>query len=208
MHHRSNGIWVLLLVLALLVPGGCAKGPDQQSADTLMQQGLDAHYARHDLPAAVEAFRKVLQLNPQHYGATYQLAYALDQLQQQSEATPYWQKMLAMAEASGDTATADTARARLGQVGQGKSAQDADMNAGLDALYTKHDAPAAVAAFRKVLEAKPGHYGASFQLAMAFEQAGKKDEARAQWELVLKLADAAGDKPIADTARARLTATP
>ena len=47
------------------------------------------------------------------YGATFQLATALDAAGKRAEARPLWEKMLEMAEASKDMDTADKARARL-----------------------------------------------------------------------------------------------
>ena len=78
-----------------------------------MQAGLDALYKRHDSAEAVVQFRKVLESNPTHYGATFQLATALDAAGKRAEARPLWEKMLEMAEASKDIDTADKARARL-----------------------------------------------------------------------------------------------
>jgi tetratricopeptide repeat protein len=43
-----------------------------------MRAGLDALYQRNDPAAAVARFREVLARNPTHYGATLQLAKALD----------------------------------------------------------------------------------------------------------------------------------
>ncbi len=208
MRYRRSGMSLVVVTLVLCALLGCAKGPGTESQDAAMKAGLDALYTRRDPQAAAEEFRKVLALNPEHYGANYQLAFALDQMQKPAEAAPYWQKTLASAEAYGDRTTADTARSRLGQVAEATSPQNAAMQAGLDALYTKHDPQAAVAAFGKVLELNPNHYGATFQLAKALEQAGNEEAARAQWQKMLSLAEAAGDQPVADTARAHLGKTP
>src|SRR5262245_2979518 len=47
-------------------------------AEDPMKAGLDALYQRNDPAAAATQFRKVLAANPSHYGATLQLAKALD----------------------------------------------------------------------------------------------------------------------------------
>lgn len=86
---------------------------DVSSDEALMQQGLDALYARHDPAAAADEFRLVLVRNPTHYGATFQLASALDAAGQHAEARPLWEKMVAMAVAANDAETAAEARARL-----------------------------------------------------------------------------------------------
>ena len=78
-----------------------------------MQAGLDLLYTRRDPAAAAVEFRKVLALNPAHYGATYQLAVALDQAGKPAEARPLWEQALRMSEGYNDKETADTARARL-----------------------------------------------------------------------------------------------
>ena len=55
----------------------------------------------------------MLGQNPTHYGATFQLASALDAAGKRRQARPVWEKVLAMAEGYHDAATAATARARL-----------------------------------------------------------------------------------------------
>src|SRR5439155_20265685 len=97
---------------------------------TAMQAGLDALYARHDPGVAVAAFRKVLEHSPNHYGATFQLAAALEAAGRPDEARPLWEKMLAMAESTDDRATAATARAHLHADRGGSEA--ATMQGGID----------------------------------------------------------------------------
>jgi tetratricopeptide (TPR) repeat protein len=83
--------------------------------EVTMKAGVDALYTRHDPEDAAAQFRKLLGWNPNHYGATFQLARALDQGSKRGEARPWWEKALKMAEASHDTATAAAARARLAE---------------------------------------------------------------------------------------------
>lgn len=78
-----------------------------------MKAGLDALYGRNDAAAAIVEFRRVLELNPTHYGATFQLARALDLAGKPAEARPLWEKALKLAETFKDAATAKTARERL-----------------------------------------------------------------------------------------------
>jgi tetratricopeptide (TPR) repeat protein len=82
----------------------------------LMQAGLDALYQRHDPEEAAGRFRAVLARNSTHYGATLQLAKALDQSGKKNEALVLWKKVLEMAEAAHDVDTARTARARVADV--------------------------------------------------------------------------------------------
>jgi cytochrome c-type biogenesis protein CcmH/NrfG len=175
-----------------------------------MKLGLDLLHVRNDPAGAAVQFRQVLALNPTHYGATYQLAVALDRSGKPDEARQYWQRMLPMAEAVRDEKTAATARQRLGIAAPtGEEAiQAALMKNGVDALYQKNDPNAAAAEFRKVLARNPTHYGATYQLATALDRAGKPAEARPLWEKVATMAEAYKDQKTLATARARLARKP
>src|SRR5204863_203590 len=118
-----------------------------------------AHGAARVAPGGATAAARFL--NPTHYGATFQLAAALDAAGRPSEARPVWEKMLAMAESHSDLQTAATVRAHL--AGDGVASDAATMQAGLDALYRRHDPAEAIVQFRKILERNPTHYGATFQ---------------------------------------------
>lgn len=85
---------------------------------TLMQAGLDDLYKQANPTEAATRFRQVLALNLDHYGATLQLAKALDRAGKPDEALPLWRKMLAMAEAAGDAETINTVRTRLADARQ------------------------------------------------------------------------------------------
>jgi Tfp pilus assembly protein PilF len=87
--------------------------PDTASQEATMALGLDLLYSQNNPAAAADEFRKVLRRNPTHYGATYQLATALDKAGQRAAAKPYWEKALGMAISYKDSTTASTARARL-----------------------------------------------------------------------------------------------
>jgi Flp pilus assembly protein TadD len=108
------------LALALLpaLLGVVLLGPSPTKAETdeaLMKADLDALYTARDPEAAVPQFRKVLEQNPDHYGAAFQLATALDQGGKRGEARPLWEKVLKMAEGYKDKDTAAAARARLAE---------------------------------------------------------------------------------------------
>src|SRR5262245_51773465 len=84
-----------ILLLALVGSGYLGRfiwTGEPAGQDALMKAGLDA-LGRNDAEAAARHFRGVLQLNPNHYGATYQLATALDRAGQPAAARPYWEKM-------------------------------------------------------------------------------------------------------------------
>ena len=87
--------------------------PDTASQDAMMALGLDYFYRHNNAAAAAQEFRKVIAKNPIHYGATYQLAKALDVLGQRSEATPLWVKVLGMATQYRDERTIQQAKDRL-----------------------------------------------------------------------------------------------
>ena len=95
----------------LAKPDGVSEEATREAA---MKAGMDALYARKDPTAAAAQFRKVLEQNPSHYGAAFQLATALDRAGKQAEARPLWEEVLKMAEGYNDLPTAFTARTRLG----------------------------------------------------------------------------------------------
>jgi len=199
-----NARAIRILVLLALGPA-VACSSTQQTPEALMKNGLDALYVKSDPDSAVKAFRKVLAKNPEHYGANFQLAVALDRTGKPAEAVPQWEKSLAMAVAIKDETTADAARKRLGRAGS--PVEEPTMKAGLDALGRK-DLAAAIVEFRKVLEMNPDHYGANFQLAIALDESGQHAEARPLWKTVAKMATAYGDQRTLDTARARIAKSP
>ena len=171
----------------------------------LMGRGLDLLYKKADPIAAEGVFRDVLQRNPTHYGAQYQLAVSLDRGGRPTEARPLWTSVLKNAEASRDSATARTARTRLAS--PDTASESAMMALGLDLLYRRNNPPAAAEQFRGVLRKNPRHYGATYQLAVALDKAGQGAQARPVWQQVLGMATMYKDQRTADTARARLAAS-
>lgn len=89
--------------------------PDTAGVPAMMEHGLDLLYSQSNFAGAADQFRKVLERNPTHYGATYQLATALDRAGQRREARTQWERVLGMANGYRDTATVRTARARLAE---------------------------------------------------------------------------------------------
>jgi tetratricopeptide (TPR) repeat protein len=87
-----------------------------RGVQNIMSAGLEALYERNDPLEAVARFREVLELNATHYGATLQLAKALDRAGQPQEALVWWRRILEMAEASLDAVTTKTAKERLAKV--------------------------------------------------------------------------------------------
>jgi tetratricopeptide (TPR) repeat protein len=181
-----------------------------QGEAAMMAAGVYALYTRRDPTGAIVQFRRVLEINLNHYGATFQLAMALDQAGKATEARSLWEKALAMAQASKDNDTVHTARARLAKpyVASAEFSQEEAMKKGLDLLYTHNDPNTAAFQFRNILERIPNHYGATFQLAMTLERAGKSKEARPLWEKMFKMAEASNDNETLAMARARLEKRP
>src|SRR5437667_10693756 len=146
--------WKLALVFfAPLLVGawpGSAPKPAANDDEGLMEAGLEALHTGHDPETAIADFRKVLEHTPDHYGATFQLATALEAAGRRDEARPLWEKMVAMAERQQDTETAASARAHL--AGDAGGSEAATMQAGLDAQYKRHDPAEDVTQFRKVHE--------------------------------------------------------
>jgi cytochrome c-type biogenesis protein CcmH/NrfG len=202
-----------LVLVALVATGYWIKlrpAAEIAGQEALMKAGLDALYTKNDGAAAARLFRKVLELNPSHYGATLQLAKALDAAGRPQEARPYWEKMKSLAEEARDDETLVTVQKRLArrELPSEEATQEALMNAGLDALYKRNDPVAAAAEFRKVLDRNPTHYGATFQLARALDRAGKPAEARPLWEKVAGMAGTYKDQKTLALARERLARKP
>jgi Flp pilus assembly protein TadD len=82
----------------------------------VMQQGLALLYEKAQPADAAPLFRRVLRLAPSHYGATYQLAVALDRAGQADEARQAWARVVPLAEASADAPTLAAARERLAKL--------------------------------------------------------------------------------------------
>jgi Tfp pilus assembly protein PilF len=170
-----------------------------------MEEGLHALYDLHDPGAAVRGFEQVLRLQPGHYGATFQLARALDEMGRPDEARRIWVKMLSMAESARDSDTLMIIRERLAHPDLPNA--DSLMRAGLDALYSRRDPESAARAFREVLRLNPEHYGATYQLAAALDQLGRPGEALPLWRTMLVMAERSGDPGTAATARSRIAAS-
>jgi tetratricopeptide (TPR) repeat protein len=78
---------------------------DPTSADAAMDAGLLYAWRLGQPATAVERFRAVLALSPEHYGAHYQVAVALLGAGRTDEARAAWRAFVPMAQAIGDTAS-------------------------------------------------------------------------------------------------------
>jgi hypothetical protein len=82
-------------------------------AERAMKAGLAAMYERKDARAAAALFRDVLTNRADHYGATFQLAKALDQSGDSTAALPAWRRILELARTAGDSTTVAIASSRI-----------------------------------------------------------------------------------------------
>jgi Tfp pilus assembly protein PilF len=202
--HRLTLAAGLIVASAACSSKEAAQSPQtaRQSEADLMQRGMQELYQSQNPVAAEATFRAVLALNPTHYGAHYQLAVALDRGGKPAEARPEWSEVLRLAESFKDTTVAKTAQARL--AGPDTASQAGLMARGLDLMYSRNDPIAAIEQFKSVLSRNSTHYGATYQLAVALDRAGRPAEAKPVWQRVLPMAIQFKDQKTIDTARARL----
>ncbi len=78
------------------------------------------------------------------------------------------------------------------------------MLAGLVYQYHLDASALAVDRYRTVLDLKPHHYGAHYQLAVALLGSGRRDAAQAAWREFVAMADAIGDHESLESAPALL----
>ena len=174
----------------------------EQNQKDLMARGLQQLNQNQDPVAAEQTFRAVLALNPAHYGAHYQLAVALDRGGKPTDARAEWSEVLRLGQGFNDSTVVKAAQARLAS--PDTLSQAGMMARGLDLMYSRNDPVAAIDLFQAVLAKNKTHYGATYQLAVALDRAGRASEAKAVWQRVLPLAIQFKDQKTIDTARARL----
>ena len=201
---RRLGLLGMIMVAIACSSKEAAQSPAaaKETEAELMQRGLQQMYQTQDAAAAEASFRAILALNPSHYGAHYQLAVALDRGGKPAEARAEWTEVLRQAQLYKDTAVLRTAQTRL--AAPDTASQAGLMARGLDLMYARNDPVAAIEQFRAVLARNPKHYGATYQLAVALDRAGRPVDAKAMWERVLPMAIQFKDQKTIDTARARL----
>jgi Tfp pilus assembly protein PilF len=203
--RRSHRASVVVALLALGACRGRDAAPPPAAAETeaqMMDRGTQQLYKAGDPVAAESTFRAVLAKNPTHYGAHYQLAVALDRGGKPTEARTEWQEALRLAESFNDTTTVRAARARL--AAPDTASQAAVMARGVDLMYRQNNPVAAIEQFQAILARNRTHYGATYQLAVALDRAGRSADAKKMWERVLPMALQYRDQKVIDTARARL----
>ena len=83
-----------------------------------MDAAVRAIYRERRPLDAIAPLHQILARSPEHYGANYQLAIALDRAGRDLDALPLWNRVLALARRFNDTAVAQLASARLGAITQ------------------------------------------------------------------------------------------
>jgi tetratricopeptide (TPR) repeat protein len=90
-----------------------ALAADPTSSDAAMRAALVYHYRLGDLATAVERYRTVLAIDPNHYGAHYQVAVALLGTGRKDEALAALRRFVPLADALGDRTSIDGAPPEL-----------------------------------------------------------------------------------------------
>lgn len=205
----DRGFSALLCTLLLAVATACGAPatPDGvlDPAAELMQEGM-AFLQADNGAAAVPVFRAVLSAHPEHYGAQYQLARALDLAGFPEEARPEWEKAVLMAVEYLDQVSVQLIGERL--IRPDTLSLSQRMARGVTYLHFRDEPALAVGEFVAVLGGQPTHYGAHYQLATALDRTGQPDAARAIWTTFLRLATEIGDEANAEVARRRLEQNP
>jgi hypothetical protein len=84
--------------------------------ESIMAEGLRLRYEQGKPAEAAALFDQLLARSPNHYGARYQLAAALEAVGATKRALDAWRTFLPMAEAVRDTESAATARAHIAEL--------------------------------------------------------------------------------------------
>ena len=82
-----------------------------------MTAAMEARFGRRDLPEAIRAFEQILSRNPNHYGASFQLAAAWDAMGNANKARDAWLHFLPLAEQAKDEANRAVALERIQALG-------------------------------------------------------------------------------------------
>jgi len=175
-----------------LAPGGVAAITDEAPVVTpdfvserTMNEGVELLYQQDDPEGALRAFDAVLERQPEHYGALYQRAKALDERRQLSLALEAWRRFEPRALAVGDTTYLQQARQRIVILDQWVSTLKAKMSQALVLLHNQGNPDASLPLLREVLDTWPTHYGARYQYAYALEEVDEVEQAREAWALFL-----------------------
>jgi len=188
-----------------------ANTPHEGVHQQWMNEGVALLYQMNRPHAALKKFSQVLSQNPNHYGAQYQRAKALDISGDIGGAISAWQAFEPTAQKTRDTEATAWAKKRITVLTATEKNLATALERGVNHLHIEKKPSSAIPLFQKVLAQWPTHYGAAYQLALALEQDGQISPAQDAWKDVLKRATAIDEQPdmaAAQAALERLGATP
>ncbi len=165
-----------------------------------------AAWKGRDTNRAVTLFRRALDRPGDRPSTLQALAEALDYANRPDEGRDAWTELLTEAVQRDDFERAGRATLRLNTPALAEDG--VAMKRGLQALYERNDPSEAIVAFREILARSPAHYGAHYQLGVALDRVGQRDDGAKFWARTAALAKVYGDQPAVEAARARLAAAP
>ncbi len=168
-----------------------------QAIASVFKEGVAAMGAE-DYAAAVAAFEKVLEIDPEQAVALYNLGVAHENLGQMDEAVTFYKKAVELQTSSVEPylalATIHTANQQwpeaLAMLREADKLQPDDVATLFDigaVAMNAGDVPAAERAFQRVIELDDSHALGHYQLGMAYVNQGKSEEAVAHLEKYLEL---------------------
>jgi tetratricopeptide (TPR) repeat protein len=178
---------------------------DRFSGQALLWRG-EFRLAQRDFAAARDDFLRALPLSLQRYRVARGLAMAYAGLGWPDSSATHVDRMRSLdpAAAERDVPPILTAIATSRPAPRAAAPQDtALMRQGLELLRVG-TAEDAARVFQRVLAANPTHYGATYQLAVALDLSGRRDQARDVWLTVLGMATQYRDTAVMRRARDRL----
>ena len=117
-HGTAGRVLAAIAVLAILATGAGLLGASKRwpskerdaRVEARMKAGLDLFYTQRRPAEAAAEFREVLELDPNHYGATFQLAFSLETAGRREESRREWKRVIDMARRYHDRGTEENAR--------------------------------------------------------------------------------------------------
>jgi tetratricopeptide (TPR) repeat protein len=178
--------------------------PSERDHKLWMDEGLAMLYNQDNPQSALTRFDLVLEQNPNHYGAIYQRAKALDALGDLQSALDAWTHCAPLAARTRDSDSTKYIQQRITVLGNTIPTVADKMNAGVELLHSQKLPGKAVPYFQDVLATWKTHYGARYQLAVALEQSNQGTASRAAWEQVHRAATQLGEVADIEAATAAL----
>ena len=176
------------------LPGGVPLATEPTAAEAelavLMSEGVELLYEQRNTEAAVVSFTEVLDRNPAHYGARYQVAKALEANGRLMDALHAWRRFEAMADSISALPQLGQAEGRVADLEAQVQYLEQQMIIGVDLIRKGNDPAGALAYFDEVVTRWPSHYGARYQRAVALEKSGELEEAKQAWVRFLESAEA------------------